>query len=244
MKDFYTRENLSDSEVKINITLPGDAFTQSYNKMLKQRLDDTQLKGFRKGVVPDNLVDDHLKQAIMTETFEQIAPYYVNAAVMKEEIKPAAPPKYTDLGDLKENQDVKFTVTLTVIPEFELGDMSKIDVEQEDIEATDEEVENTLKTMWENNQKLQAAKDAENEDSEKEKKAGSDTKKEDFSKDKLDDEWAKSVAETYGMQEIKSLDDLKEYIKKVIMSQKERVIKQKLSVRLLNNLILRYLKLQ
>ncbi|WKZ31274.1 MAG: trigger factor [Candidatus Dojkabacteria bacterium] len=214
MDKFYEREDVANGEVKLKVTLPADAFTQSYQQLLKDRLSNMQLKGFRKGNIPAEMVDSNMKGAILAETFEKIAPYYVNAAIIKENLDPVAPPAYTDLEKLEENKPVKFSVVVTVMPEFKVGDLKKIKIKQEKLDATEEEVENTLKSMWENARAIKnAGKEA------KEDKAQYDRKL-------LTDAWAKEVADLYHAHEVTSMKELVEFIKEAIMKQKKNIARQ------------------
>lgn len=229
MDKFYEREDIANGEVKLVMTLPADAFTQSYQQLLKDRLSNMQLKGFRKGVVPTEMVDASMKNAILAETFEKLAPYYVNAAIIKENLEPVAPPAYTDLDKLEENKPVKFSVMVTVMPTFKVGDLSKIKVQQEKLEATKEEIDNTLKNMWENNEKMRVksadekpkAKAAKKESKSKSKKV--ELK---FEKSKLNDAWAKEIADLYHIHEVKSLKDLEKFVSTAIVDQKKSIAKQ------------------
>lgn len=123
---FYEKVEISDQEVHLKMKIPADAFEESYNLLLKQRSQATNIKGFRKGKVPQSIVEPNLESLILTETFERIAPYYVNAAIIKESLKPIAPPEYTDLKELKRGHEIVFTVKVTTMPEFKLGSLSQI----------------------------------------------------------------------------------------------------------------------
>ena len=81
MEDNYTREDINENEVVLNMQIPADAVTHSYNELLAKRGQDVNIKGFRKGKVPTDLIEPQLELLLLTETFEQLAPYYVNAAM-------------------------------------------------------------------------------------------------------------------------------------------------------------------
>lgn len=197
--DYYTRENVSDQEIVLKITLPQESFTKSYEQLLSDQIKNTNLKGFRKGGVPKDLIEKDLKPALLYETFERIAPYYVNGAIIQEKLQPIAPPAYTDLGDLDTNKPIVFSVKITVMPEFKLGNIKKIKVELKDAKATKEEIDNTIKTMFDNNQASVKA-------------------------EKIDDAWAKQIGEFYRFDEVKDLKGLEDVVVKAIEGQKKSIV--------------------
>jgi trigger factor len=199
--EYYTREDVSNSEIQLKVTLPADAFTKSYNELLKDRIKNTNIKGFRKGEAPKELLEGELKPGLLAETFERIAPYYVNGAIIKEGIQPISPPSYTDLEKLDVDIPVVFTVKITVMPQFKLGNMKKVKVEDEDVKATKEEIDNTIKTMMENN--VSTIKEKE-----------------------VNDKWAKEIGEFYQFDDVKTLKDLEKVVSETIEQQKKGLVEQ------------------
>ena len=200
----YTREDVSKTEVHLKVTIPDDAFQKSYETLLKERASGLDIKGFRKGEVPKDIAESKLQVAVLSETFERLAPYYANAAIMEEKLVPIAPPEYKDLADLDQGKPVSFTIVVTQMPEFKLGDLKKIKPKKEKFEAKKEEIQNTLENMYKNNAES----------------------KEDAEKVELTDEWATKIAETYKFENVKSLKDLEKEVADVIVSQKQQVADQ------------------
>ncbi|GAB4163787.1 MAG: hypothetical protein Fur003_6260 [Candidatus Dojkabacteria bacterium] len=201
MPEFYTRKDISENEIELKVSLPKEAFKSSYEAALKEELSRTNVKGFRKGMVPTDMLEKQIKPVLLTEVFQRVAPYYVNAAIIKENLEPAAPPKYTELGDLDLNKEVTFTVKITLMPKFKLGNLKKIKVTKQDEKVTKEDLEKTLENMQKNN--LVHVKG-----------------------DKVDDKWAKEIAKLYNFPEVKNLDDLKKEIEKIVKVQKKAYIRQ------------------
>lgn len=199
--DFYTRENISTQEILLKVTLPADAFTASYKQLLDQQLKSTNIKGFRKGHTPTDLLEKDLKPAILIETFERIAPYYVNSAIINEALQPIAPPEYQDLGDLDTNKAIRFSVKVTIMPKFKLGNLKKIKVKREDPKATKEEIDNTIKTMFDNNKSTLKSKE-------------------------IGDKWAAEVGKLYKFEEVKTVKDLEKVVSDAVESQKKLIVER------------------
>jgi FKBP-type peptidyl-prolyl cis-trans isomerase (trigger factor) len=196
MSDMYKRKDVSDSKIELTLTMPRDAFEKSYKALLKDYTKDKDVKGFRKGKVPEDLIEPSMKPTLQYQTFERLAPMYINTAIQKEEIDLVAPPKYTDLPDFKSKDDLEFKVEITTMPDFKLGNLKKIKIEKEDVEIEEKEVEKVLKEL-----KVKNETDAK----------------------KIGDDWAKELAKKLNLEDIENLEDLKEMIKDTLKKQKEHM---------------------
>ena len=202
MEDFYTREDKSKELIILKVKLPADAFTQSYKALLAEELKKTDMKGFRKGKFPADVLEQQIKPALLIETFQRVAPYYVNAAIMKEKIEPAAAPDYKDLGELETGKPIEFTVEVTVMPTFKLANLKKIKPDTKPESATKEDIQKTLDNMFESN-------------------------KEKIKEDKMDDKWALAIAKEYKFDDdVKDLETLKKKVTEIIDAQKAAYIRQ------------------
>jgi FKBP-type peptidyl-prolyl cis-trans isomerase (trigger factor) len=134
------------------------------------------------------------------ETFERLAPMYINTAIQKEEINIVAPPKYSELPKFEDEGDLKFKVEITVMPDFKLGNLKKVKVEKEDVKIDEKEVEKVLKEL-----KVQNETDAK----------------------KIGDDWAKEMAKKLQLEDVKGLEDLKSKVKDLLKKQKEHMLLHK-----------------
>lgn len=197
MENFYERKDISKDTVELKITIPKDNFQESYNILLKDHLKDTDLKGFRKGKVPTDLLEGDIKSGLKIETLDKLAPLYINTAIQKEDIEPIAPPTYKDLPKLEDGKDVEFTIAITVLPEFKLGDMKKIKIAKEEVKITKKEIDTAIEDIKKNR-----------ETKEKE----------------VNDKWAVEIAKMLKIEKIENLESLKKYIKKILKEQKEHML--------------------
>lgn len=194
MNDFYTKKDINDFTFEFEIKIPADNFKHSYELLMKEYAKDTDIKGFRKGKVPSDLIDKQLKEMVKFETFEKVAPLYINTALSKEEVEPIAPPEYKEIPKILEGLDVTFTITVTTMPKFKLGDVSKIKIEKKKLKVEDKEIEDAIKELKE----TQETKEKE-----------------------INDKWAQEIAKVINMDEVKTLEELKGKIKDALQSQKD-----------------------
>lgn len=201
MEDFYERKDVSNDTIQFKITVPQDQFEKEYNALLKKELENTDMKGFRKGKVPTDFVDDTTKSAIKIKAFETLTPMLITTILQKENIEPIAPPEYKDLPDFDSKKPITFTMDITVMPDFKLGNLKKVKVKKEEVKVEDKEIEEALENI----------------------KKSQDTKEKE-----LNDEWAKEIGKLLKLEEIETLDALKKYIEDTLLKEKEHINSHKL----------------
>ncbi|MDD4381817.1 MAG: trigger factor [Candidatus Dojkabacteria bacterium] len=197
MEQTYTRKDISKDTIELTITIPHESFKSSYEIVLKDYTKDTNIKGFRKGKVPSELLEPNIKENIIIETIEKLAPLYINMAIQKENLEIIAPPTYKEFPKIKDGQDIQFTITITILPEFKLGNLKKIKIKKEKAIVEDKEVEDAIEDIKKN----------------RETKAKS-----------IDDKWALEIAKMLKIENIKTLQELKEHIKDALTAQKEHML--------------------
>lgn len=194
MDNQYTRRDINEYTVEIDITVPKDSFKHSYDLMLKDYSKDLDIKGFRKGKVPTNLVSDQVKEIVKYETFERLAPMYINTAISKEKLEPVAPPQYKELPKILEDLDIPFTIIITTMPKFILGNMKKVKVGKKKLVVQESEIEAAI-------QDLKQSQKTKNKE--------------------INDDWAKEIGKLIDAKEVETLDELREKIKNALQTQKD-----------------------
>lgn len=198
MTDFYTRKDISKDTVEFTVTVPKDEFKKEYNVLLKKELSNTDIKGFRKGKVPSDFVEPHIGNSLKIQAFEKLVPMLITTALQKEGLEPIAPPEYKDFPDFKDEKDLVFSMNITVMPEFKLGNLKKIKLQKEEVKVEKKEIDEALDSILKN-QKTKIKE--------------------------INDEWAKEIAELLKLENVKDLKDLRKYIEDAMLKQKEHSAK-------------------
>ena len=122
-----------------------DAMMKSYNKN-KNRF---QIPGFRKGKAPYKLVKQYYGEGVF---YDDAIDFVVNpayqAAVKEHNLEVVSRPEL-DIQEIGEDKGMKYTVSVTVKPEVELGQYEGVEAEYRFIAPTDETVEAELKRQQE-----------------------------------------------------------------------------------------------
>lgn len=153
-----TIEKKEHSEVVISLEAGMEewkaALKQAYNKN-KGRF---QVPGFRKGKVPYQLVCQYYGEGVLyDDAMNEIANKQYPEAVKEHNLQVISRPTM-DVTGLDEN-GLKYTISVYVKPEFELGQYEGVEVPYKDIEVTDKDVEEELERMAKRNSSLEEVTD-------------------------------------------------------------------------------------
>ncbi|WAP53007.1 trigger factor [Arthrobacter sp. ATA002] len=141
-------ENLTPTRVKLVVEVPFEELKPSIEEAYKTIATQVQVPGFRKGKVPNRLIDQRVGRGYVLETAinDGLNGFY-QEAVSETGIRPMSRPEVeisevpdpaTDEGQLV------FNVELDIRPEIELPDYSGLEVTVEPAEASDDDVAKAL----------------------------------------------------------------------------------------------------
>src|SRR5215469_8885786 len=112
---------------------------------MKPRL---QLKGFRPGKVPTAYLKKTFGKSVMGEIVEQVVNETSRKAVEDRELKTAFPPRVDLISELEQvvdgKSDLEFMMKVDLMPDFEVADVSKIQVEKLIADVADSDVDDAI----------------------------------------------------------------------------------------------------
>ena len=141
-------ETLSPTRVKLNVEVPFEELKPSIDKAYKTIGTQVQVPGFRKGKVPQQLIDQRVGRGYVIETAinDGLNGFY-QSAVQESGIRPLSRPEVeiTEVPDpgAKDGQ-LSFSVELDIRPEIALPDYKGLEVTVEPVEASDEDIEKAM----------------------------------------------------------------------------------------------------
>ncbi|HET8794915.1 MAG TPA: trigger factor [Arthrobacter sp.] len=144
-------ENLNPTRVKLKVEVPFEELKPQIDEAYKTVASQIQVPGFRKGKVPNKLIDQRVGRAYIIESAvnEGLNGYY-QAAVQETEIHPLSQPEVeiTAVPDPESFEgDLNFEVEVDIRPDVELPDYSGIEVTVEPAKSSDEDVEKSLEEL-------------------------------------------------------------------------------------------------
>ncbi len=136
-----TVETLGPTRVKLAIEVPFVELEPSLRKAYREIGAQVTIPGFRKGKVPNAVIDQRVgRGTILTEAVQEAIPEQILAAVREHDVRTLGRPEVeiTEFGD---GQPLKFTAEVDVRPEITLPDLSTIAVTVDAIEVSEEDID-------------------------------------------------------------------------------------------------------
>ena len=104
------------------------------------------LKGFRKGKVPPNVIKSQFGKAIYGEVIDKILKESTTEAIREKKLKVAGQPKI-DLKTFGEGKDLNFSLELDLLPEIKLNQIEKYKATDFSIKVEKNIIDEKLKNL-------------------------------------------------------------------------------------------------
>jgi trigger factor len=145
-----TVEPVDPTKVKINVVVDPGELGPAIERTARRLSREVKVPGFRKGKVPRPVLEARIgREALIAEAIEHEAvPEFYARAVEEHGVEPLSrakvdPPDYTD------GQPLEFSATVEVKPKIDLPDYRGVEVEQPQLDVTDEHVNGQLDQLRE-----------------------------------------------------------------------------------------------
>jgi trigger factor len=156
---------------ELSVVLPATELSARVDQRIEEMKDRVQLKGFRKGKVPPNHLRKVYGRSLMAEVLQEAVEETTRQALTDRNERPAMQPKV----DLPEDEakienviagkaDLEFTMAYEILPNFELVDLSTVEVERLTADVEDKAVDDALAQIAERNTKFEPTEDRAAED--------------------------------------------------------------------------------
>jgi trigger factor len=138
-----TIEDAGPACKRVKITIPVEAVESRLAESMGVMASQTVLPGFRKGKAPRSLIERRFGPAIRLETRNQLIADAYSKAIQDHQLKPVGEPqmeKESDALELKPGQPLEFSLTVEVVPDFDLPVLEGLTIKRPVIEVADEHV--------------------------------------------------------------------------------------------------------
>ena len=143
-------EGLSKS---YKIVIPSAIIRKATDLRLSEVAATAKIDGFRPGKVPMTIVKNRFGTQVSGEVVEKQVSESMRKLFIDKKLKPAMQPKVDFEGKPLDGTDIKFTVSIEVMPEIKIEDFSKLkfdrlvaDVEEKDVSKALEDIANNQKS--------------------------------------------------------------------------------------------------
>lgn len=151
-------KKIENAKVELTCTVDGDKWSDALKKAFKKLSKNLEVKGFRKGQVPESIVKKHITdEACQYEAAQAIAQDTLVEGIKENDLE------LIDRPELKidsiNNDECKLTFTCPVNPDVELGDYKNLGYKVEDVSVSDGDVEAELDKLKEQKAELEIKED-------------------------------------------------------------------------------------
>ena len=151
-------ENLSELTRKLTITLPketvGPALDKAYAKINKE----VKLKGFRRGKIPQSVLEKNFRDQIQAEVGEKLVQETYFEAVEKEGLEPVVHPEIAE-HRFPEDGTFVYVALVDIKPQIELKEYKGLEVEKPVLTVGEEEVDKELTLLQRHQAALKTAEE-------------------------------------------------------------------------------------
>lgn len=149
---------------ELEITVDAETFTEACKKAYMKQIKSIQIPGFRKGKATQGMIEKvYGEGAFYEEALEIVYPEAVGSAFDEAGLKVIDQPTDVEFPVMNKQDGVVIKMKVTTYPEVKLGEYKSLKGKMLDTEATDEDVENELKSMQDRNSRLVTVEDRESQ---------------------------------------------------------------------------------
>lgn len=148
-------ENLENSSVKLTVTVDKDETKSKYDELLKKYAKTAQIKGFRKGKVPPQILEQKYGEGIKEEAMINIIEESLKEVIDEVDQKPLPYSRPAlddeDNTNLSFDEDFTYSVVYDVYPDIELGEYKGLEIEVPQVKVLKKDVDRELEQIREQN---------------------------------------------------------------------------------------------
>ena len=156
-------KKIEDGKAEITVTVEGEKWAEAKKKAFNKLLKNLEIKGFRKGQVPNSLANKYINAAqvnaeavnsVTNETFEEVLKEHEVELIDRASL------------DIKELNDDKATLVFScpIKPDVKLGDYKSLKYKEVEVSVSDEELNDEINRVLERKADLELKEDGEVEE--------------------------------------------------------------------------------
>lgn len=142
-------ETLSPTRAKLTVEVPFEELKPSLDAAYKQIAQQINVPGFRRGKVPPMVIDRQVgRGAVLDQAINDALPKKYVEALQENSLEPLAQPEI-EVTRLEDNELVEFTAEVDIKPAIDLPAYEGLEAEVDDVEVSDEDVEEQVTALRE-----------------------------------------------------------------------------------------------
>ena len=155
---------LEKSAVKLTVTVSKKDVQEAYNATIAKYVKHAQIPGFRKGHVPQNILERKFGDSLKADSMSELIDKSMNEIfekVNENRPLPYAQPAMDSMPEFDTQKDFSYSVTYDVFPSVEIKDFDGITVKEMQVTIGEKDIEKELKEIQLRNAMVMDKKDTE-----------------------------------------------------------------------------------
>jgi len=141
-------ETSSSTKREIQVEIPAAEVARETETLIQKYQKLARIPGLRTGHAPASIIKQRFAEGIKSDVVEALVPRYFRKEADKLGLLPVSQPRVTDLH-LHDGEPLRFKASFEVMPTIRVEDYKELRADKPDISVTDEEVEQSLKSLQE-----------------------------------------------------------------------------------------------
>jgi trigger factor len=142
-------EDISSVRKKINVEITPEAVDKEMEKALADVAKKARIAGFRPGKAPKAIVEKHYGEEVRNEVVQRLVTESYLQALQENNLNPVEVPHIEKVSSLVKGTPLTFTATVEVRPKIELGTYDGIEVKEQSLTISDDELNQTIDRLRE-----------------------------------------------------------------------------------------------
>ena len=144
-----TVENKKGLNKDIKVFIDKKTMNSYMDKKYEEIKDSVNLKGFRPGKVPREILKRQFGKAIFGEVLDKVLKETTTKALEENKIKPAGQPKL-DLKTYGEDKELEYTISVTELPKIDIKSIESIKFDEYSVKIDESETDKRIKEIAKN----------------------------------------------------------------------------------------------
>ena len=160
-------KKVDTNRYELEVVIDGETFRKALGDVMRRESKKITVPGFRKGKAPVSFIEKYYgAEAFFQDTLDSLYGAALEEAAVEAGVEIVDDKMDFDLVSISKEDGVDFKVTLTVVPEIEIGEYKGLKEERLKVSVDDAEIEESVKAMADRNARVVAVEDraAENGD--------------------------------------------------------------------------------
>jgi trigger factor len=142
-------ETVGPTRAKLTVEVPFEELKPSLDKAYKTIAQQINVPGFRRGKVPPMVIDRQVgRGAVLEQAINDVLPQMYMEAMQEHDLQPLAQPEI-EVTRIEENEALEFTAEVDVKPEITIPDYTGLSAEVEDVEVSEDDVQEQIEALRE-----------------------------------------------------------------------------------------------